>query len=164
MKYKLKKDVLWYKAGTIFERDSEGQTYITELDGVRFRTLDALQNAICDHRNEEGSEEYFEKVLAPKEDRKELAGVSKHTLQEAELNVKYNIPTTSPLEIEENVWYWHMRINKDQIRQFHVARRQLSESEIKRVPNKWWVSEQLIDPAYTASKSVLEQYKLRGNL
>lgn len=65
-KYRLKQDVLWYKAGTIFERDSEGQTYITELDGTRYRTLDALQLAICDHRNEEGSEQYFELIKSTK--------------------------------------------------------------------------------------------------
>ncbi len=60
-------------------------------------------------------------------------------------------------------WFIHIRINKYQIRQFHLAKRLLSENEIKRVPNKWWVSEQFVRKNHFY-QDILKQYKLRGNL
>ena len=41
--------------------------------------------------------EDIDDLLAQKEDRKELTGVSKQRLQEAELSVKFSKPTPSPL-------------------------------------------------------------------
>ena len=59
MKYRLKKDVFWYKKGTIFEK-LDGNFYITEPNCDRCQTLDGLQMEIINHMDDEGGEELFE--------------------------------------------------------------------------------------------------------
>ena len=60
--YQLKKDLLWYKAGTAFGYDSNGGLWISEPGEKAMRTLDNLQNAIAEHIKDEGSEEYFTRI------------------------------------------------------------------------------------------------------
>ena len=34
----------------------------------------------------------------------------------------------------------NIRINKDQIKQYHLSERELTETELKKVPDKYWVN------------------------
>lgn len=61
-KYRLKVDILWYKKGETFWWDDSGMLWHDDQINKPMRTLDTLQNAIASHFDDEGSEEYFEKV------------------------------------------------------------------------------------------------------
>lgn len=52
--YKLKKDVLWYKAGTEFYYGERFLIWDNQ------RTVDSLQEAIASHASDKGSEEFFD--------------------------------------------------------------------------------------------------------
>ena len=60
--YLLKQDVLWYKTGTAFGYDYDGQLWIAEPGDKAIKTMDNLQNAIAEHIRDEGSEEYFTRL------------------------------------------------------------------------------------------------------
>ncbi len=62
MKYRLKKDILWYKAGETFWWDDTGMLWHDDQINEPMKTLDTLQNAIASHFDDEGNEEYFEVV------------------------------------------------------------------------------------------------------
>lgn len=70
------------------------------------------------------------------------------------------------MKLNKRIKYLHIRI-KNGVRQTHTAYRELSESEVKRVPNRYWVDD-LPKPMKRIKKEVekkkhIHRYKVYGS-